>query len=407
MRRLMQLEKSTPRYKVRPRKDKQGVDPATLDKVPALHDLSGSDRLLLAQSATCRRTYAKGSALVKEGELSNVLLVIEAGSVGVMKHELVDDEENELSLGFLEEGDLVGEMALLGPEPRSATAIARSEVVAIELPLDRLRALVEVGAAVGTRLLGAVAKQVVTRLRAQNQHYADGLQRELAYMRTRAETENLLSKIIGTTCLYVLLLGMMRSLIARGIPTTVVGLPMMLAFAGSIFVLMKTSPYPLRAFGFTLRNWRGVLRSALGWTALVALAIAGVKFLLIRTIPGASDLQVFELTRHSRLSPGVLVVMGCIYALFAPVQEIVRAGVQCALQRAMEGRRVMPILLTNLIFSVTHVHLSLAMAVAVFPLGLFWGWLLARQRSLLGVCLSHVFIGVYAFYVVGFDRFLL
>jgi CRP-like cAMP-binding protein len=421
MDRLMRREKSTPRYagksatatgrtpsqRQHSHEDKQRVDPATLDKVPALHDLSGSDRLLLAQAATRRRTYAKGSALVQEGEHSDALLVIERGSVEVVKRELVDDEENQLSLGFLEQGDLVGEMALLVSGPRSATAIARSAVVAIELPLDRLRTLVGAGAAVGTRLLGAVAKQVVTRLRAQNQHYADGLQRELMYMRTRAETENLLSKIIGTTCLYVLSLGLMRSLIARGIPTTVVGLPMMLAFAGSIFVLLKTSPYPLRAFGFTLQNWRGVLRSALGWTVLVALAIAGVKFLLIRTVPGASDLEVFELTRHSRLSPTVLLVMGCIYAVFAPVQEIARAGVQCAMQRAMEGRRAMPILLTNLIFSVTHVHLSLAMAVAVFPLGLFWGWLLARQRSVLGPCLSHVFIGVYGFYVVGFDRFLL
>lgn len=394
-------------YKVRPRKDKNGIDPAALANAPALHHLSGSDHLLLARSATRRRTYAKGSALVKEGEPSNALLVIEAGSVEVMKREALDDEKNELSLGFLEEGDLVGEMALLVHGPRSATAIARSEVVAIELPMHRLRALVEAGHVVGTRLLRAVAKQVVTRLRAQNQHYADGLQRQLAYMRTRAETENLLSKIIGTTCLYVLSLGLMRSLIARGIPTTVVGLPMMLAFAGSIFVLLKTSPYPLRAFGFTLQNWRGVLRSALGWTALVALAIAGVKFLLIHIVPGASGLEVFELARHSTVSSGLLAVMGCIYALFAPVQEIARAGVQCALQRAMEGRRLMPIFLANLIFSVTHVHLSLAMAVAVFPLGLFWGWLLARQRSVVGACVSHLFIGVYAFYVVGFDRFLL
>lgn len=388
-------------------KDKQSFDRTTLDKVRALHDLSDSDRTVLAQAATRRRTFAKGSALVKEGELSDALLVIEAGSVEVMKRELEDDENNQLSLGFLEEGDLVGEMPLLVPGSRSATAIARSEVVAIEFPLDRLRALVDSGDVAGTRLLAAVAKQVVTRLRTQNQHYADGLQRELAQQRTRAETESLLSKIIGTTCLYVLSLGLMKSLIARGIPATVVGLPMMLAFAGSVFALLKTSPYPLRTFGFTLQNWGGVLRDALGWTALIALAIAGVKFLLIRIIPGASDLEVFELARHARVSSGVLLIMSCIYAVFAPVQEIVRAGIQCALQRAMQGRTVMPILLANLIFSVTHAHLSIVMAVAVFPLGLFWGWLLARQRSLLGVCVSHVFIGLYAFIVVGFDRFLL
>jgi hypothetical protein len=100
MHRLMQREKSTARYtgksatgrapsqRQHPRKDKKGVDPAALDKVPALYDLSGSDRLLLAQAATRRRTYAKGSALVKEGEHSDALLVIEAGSVEVMKREL-------------------------------------------------------------------------------------------------------------------------------------------------------------------------------------------------------------------------------------------------------------------------------------------------------------------------------
>jgi len=47
----------TPSQPQHPRKPKQCVDPATLDNVPAVHDLSGSDHLLLARRATRRHTY--------------------------------------------------------------------------------------------------------------------------------------------------------------------------------------------------------------------------------------------------------------------------------------------------------------------------------------------------------------
>ena len=39
----------------------------------------------------------------------------------------------------------------------------------------------------------------------------------------------------------------------------------------------------------------------------------------------------------------------------------------------------------------------------VLPAGFFWGWLFSRQGSILGTSISHAMIGIYAFFIVGFD----
>jgi membrane protease YdiL (CAAX protease family) len=33
--------------------------------------------------------------------------------------------------------------------------------------------------------------------------------------------------------------------------------------------------------------------------------------------------------------------------------------------------------------------------------GLFWGWMFARQRSIVGVTVSHIVVGLWANFLVG------
>ena len=56
---------------------------------------------------------------------------------------------------------------------------------------------------------------------------------------------------------------------------------------------------------------------------------------------------------------------------------------------------VLAIVLSNVVFSVTHLHLGWICALSSFIPGLFWGWMYYRQRSLVGVSISHVLIGVW------------
>lgn len=86
------------------------------------------------------------------------------------------------------------------------------------------------------------------------------------------------------------------------------------------------------------------------------------------------------------------------------MQELIVRGVlQSSFYEFITGRHrnFWAILLSNLLFSITHMHLSLAASFIVFVPGLFWGWLYSRYRTLVGVIFSHLFIGIWAFFIVG------
>jgi hypothetical protein len=80
------------------------------------------------------------------------------------------------------------------------------------------------------------------------------------------------------------------------------------------------------------------------------------------------------------------------------VQELVARGLlQGSLQKMFTGALV-PMrasIVANAVFSVSHQHLGLGYALAVFIPGLFWGWLYHRHGSLLGVSISHIVIGLW------------
>lgn len=68
------------------------------------------------------RTYQKGSVLITQGEPGDSLFIIEKGNV-----DIIDEKNNSQKIATLKENDVVGEMALVTGEPRSATARAASD----------------------------------------------------------------------------------------------------------------------------------------------------------------------------------------------------------------------------------------------------------------------------------------
>lgn len=75
------------------------------------------------------RDYAIGDTIVREGELSTEMFIIQEGKVAVTKK--VGD--NDVFLAVLERGDFFGEMSLLESMPRTATvrAVTQTRLVAI------------------------------------------------------------------------------------------------------------------------------------------------------------------------------------------------------------------------------------------------------------------------------------
>jgi CRP/FNR family transcriptional regulator, cyclic AMP receptor protein len=75
---------------------------------------------ILAGAGAPVRDFKAGEVIFKEGELGSEFFVIQNGKV--------DIQLGNRLLGTLGEYDIFGEMALIDPAPRSATAIAKTDV---------------------------------------------------------------------------------------------------------------------------------------------------------------------------------------------------------------------------------------------------------------------------------------
>jgi membrane protease YdiL (CAAX protease family) len=73
------------------------------------------------------------------------------------------------------------------------------------------------------------------------------------------------------------------------------------------------------------------------------------------------------------------------------------------LERLLTGKRrvISAIFTANLIFSAAHIFLAEAVAITVFIVGLYLGWLYSRTHNLLGVILAHCLVGVWGLSIVG------
>ncbi len=72
--------------------------------------------------------YTSGQMIFEKGELGNCMYVVYSGEVGIY------DGENQLTI--FGKGDIFGELALLDAEPRSASAIAESDVLIFRIDQD-------------------------------------------------------------------------------------------------------------------------------------------------------------------------------------------------------------------------------------------------------------------------------
>jgi CRP/FNR family transcriptional regulator, cyclic AMP receptor protein len=81
------------------------------------------DFSLLAKSGVPTRPFKKGETIFNEGDPANELFVIQSGRVGIM--------HGNRMLDTLEPNTIFGEMALIDGAPRSAMAIAATDVTLV------------------------------------------------------------------------------------------------------------------------------------------------------------------------------------------------------------------------------------------------------------------------------------
>ena len=134
-----------------------------------LRDLT-DEELHLVMMATTPRRFQTEAIIMQEGEAGEVMYIMCEGSVAITKRltlELGEDTPREkVMVRFrAEEGVILGEMALIESDVRSATVTALTPCLMLELSKDKFYQILEKYPKIGVKILLRLAQSLCQRLR--------------------------------------------------------------------------------------------------------------------------------------------------------------------------------------------------------------------------------------------------
>lgn len=376
-------------------------DPALLlARSPLLAGLDPTQRAAFVELASFVQIDASDAILVREGEPAENFYIILTGEAEVLKRER--GSERLLMIAKLGPGDHFGETALFHAVRRTATVRARTPMTVAMIKTHDVRESPASHPWLPAFLLGLVrgGTSVIDRLTKQT---AEGLRAE-AEGTTRLLTLNrLLIYVIASLSIYSVGLALAWQF---GNATSVerVGNSTYLLLGAALLWLLYKSGSPARAFG--LRFADNVPRELGESLLLIGAAVGlltGLEWLLITTVPAFHSVPLFAAETVLAFE------IALYYTLLIPLQELwVRGGLQTWFEDVFAEhprRGLAALVLSNAAFAPLHLHVAPyfgVLAPMMFVLGLPLGWLYARHRSLLGVALAHVIIGLWALRVLNY-----
>lgn len=377
-----------------------------LRQVPLLQGFSDSDIESLSRITRGPIKIGAGETLFEEGAPGDSIYFILSGDFEVLKQEKGNSTQHRLAL--LGAGKSIGEVSLLDSGPRSGAVRAVTDGELLEVSVPELLEHMGKELSAANRMKINLAYEMAARLRNTNETTVKTLRERLQEAERRVEMSKFISRLLIGLCLYMFALGVTTAL-SKVLPnTSLISLPILMAFAFGVYRTVKTSPWPPSAYGFTLKNWKANAVEGILFTIPLVAIVVLAKWVAITTVPSMADLRLFDLSRSTGWSLPIIFLSTLAYCAFTPVQEIIaRSGIQSSFQMFLTHKHRIweSIFLSNLLFSVTHLHVSLHLALLVFPIGLYWGWIFARQGSLVGSSVSHAILGSFAIFVVGFPGF--
>lgn len=152
------------------------------DEISLLQHLAALDRRLLTNLLE-EEDYLAGEVIFQEGESGETAYLIWSGQIGVLKGDL----RAPILLGLRGPGEVVGEMALLEGQPRSATIVALQDSRLLKINRHGFHTILQRAPVVGLEML----KMLSRRLRASDQHRLSEIQaeRQLSHRLRELESE--------------------------------------------------------------------------------------------------------------------------------------------------------------------------------------------------------------------------
>ena len=349
------------------------------------------------------KSFATGEYVVREGEPASELFIVRQGSVEILKRER--ERAREHRIGCIARGETVGEMSLIDQGARSASVRALEPTDLWSVPFDQLRST-DPERPEGALLDGAFHQMVLNLAQTLSTRLREKGDESLQDAQARVAIGRFIVNVLILLCVYALTLASLPY-VDDAVPrsTSYVSLPLQALFGIVSWRFMRESGYPLRLFGITKDGWRQSLRPALVVTVVFVAAATCIKWLAVRSSPSFVGVPVIELRDiYAYYGGWRYVAFLAAYGVSTLVQEaIVRGSLQSSLEIFLVGPRrvIAAVLLSNLLFAVTHLHISIEFALMSFAPGLVWGWMFHHHRNLWGVAASHFVVGAYAFFVLG------
>ena len=142
------------------------IDTLFLTRSPLFRNLDEAERAQILMIGQVRQVKA-GDVIFREGDAGDGLFIVLKGSVRISKRSSTGEE----ALAVLEPPAFFGEMALIDLAARAADAIANEPGELFFIPLQDLRALIEVQHKVALKILYALCEVLAQRLRETNDRY--------------------------------------------------------------------------------------------------------------------------------------------------------------------------------------------------------------------------------------------
>jgi CRP/FNR family transcriptional regulator, cyclic AMP receptor protein len=114
-------------------------DAALFRSIPMFEGLADDDLQLLAASVT-PKPYTAGQMVFNQGDAGGEMYIVAEGHVNI---HLPGDGSRRVSLKDITRGEYFGELALFDDKPRSASALATTDAVLLELTRDTLSKYLE------------------------------------------------------------------------------------------------------------------------------------------------------------------------------------------------------------------------------------------------------------------------
>lgn len=111
-------------------------------------------------------TYGEGETVIKEGEVSHVLMLILSGRAKVIKN--IDDKNHKL-LSILESGDIFGEMSFFDKTPHNASVIAHTKLSVLALSKNDFETFIEKHPKTAFKILVRIIQVCSQRIRNLNE----------------------------------------------------------------------------------------------------------------------------------------------------------------------------------------------------------------------------------------------